>query len=166
MMLTCRNCKKEFPNKIDIEGKIYSLKSRKFCLSCSPLNSRNTRSYIIKLHNNEAFCARCKKIKCRKKFYSRKNGNPLSYCIKCQNRIKNLKLEEKLERIIEERGGSCVDCGIVYPIPVYEFYSNKNVYQLSKAKNMSLERIKKDLEKYIMLCKNCSTVRQWVQEKD
>jgi len=161
-MPKCFNCNKEFPNKIKIDGKYYSLASRKFCLDCSPINSRNTRSYIVTLGKNEAFCARCQKIKDKSEFYIRKNsGKALSYCIGCQKKVKDLKLQEKLERIIEERSGMCVDCGKTFPIQVFEFYFNKTTYHLSKAKNMSLQKLREELKDYIMLCLNCSAIRKW-----
>lgn len=161
-MPECKNCGNDFPNKIRIDGKYYSLTSRKFCLDCSPLGARNTRSYIIELKEGEAFCARCLTVKNEKEFYIRKDsGKPFSYCIDCQKVIKNLKLQEKLERIIEERGGCCADCGGFFPIPVYEFYKEGYVYQLSKAKNMSFDKLKIELANFTMLCLNCSAIRKW-----
>jgi hypothetical protein len=163
-MPTCKNCKKEFPNKINTKGQVYVLTGRKFCPACSPLGGKNTRTYIVDLKENEAFCARCQEVKSKDEFYIRKDsGKPFSYCIKCQSEVKLLKLEEKLERIVEERGGICQDCGLSYPTPIYEFYSDEKIYQLSKAKNMSLERLKEELKDYIMLCRNCSAIRQWVR---
>lgn len=163
-MPVCKNCGEEFPNKININGQDHTLTGRKFCIKCSEIGGKNTRSYIIELEENEAFCVRCQKIKNKDDFYIRKNsGRPFSYCVECQNKVKILKLEEKLERIIEERGGVCQDCNIPYPTPVYEFYSDNGVYQLSKAKNMSLERIKEELKDYTMLCRNCSAIRQWLK---
>jgi len=161
-MPICKNCNKEFPNKINIEGSWYNLTGRKFCIECSPIGSRNTRSYIIKLNDDEAFCSRCKKTKSKDEFYSRKNnGKPFSYCVACQSEVKNLKLEEKLDRIIQMRGGACQDCGNVFPAPVYEFYSEENIFHISKARNMSLEKLLLQLENYIMICKNCSAIRKW-----
>jgi hypothetical protein len=84
--------------------------------------------------------------------------------MECQKEIKELKLQEKLERIVEERDGACADCGGAFPIPVFEFYSDDKVYYLSKAKNMSLQRLRDELKDYIMLCLNCSALRKW--EKD
>lgn len=161
-MPICKNCNKEFPNKISFEGEVYNLTGRKFCPECSPIGSRNTRSYIVKLQENEAFCIRCKQIKNKDEFYARKNnGKPFSYCIDCQELVKKLKLEEKLERIIQIRGGACQDCGQVFPSPVYDFYSEDNTFHISKARNMSLERLLIELEKYIMICKNCVAIRKW-----
>lgn len=163
-MLKCKNCNNEFPNKIKVDGKSYNLASRKFCPECSPLGSRNTRSYIIELQENEAFCARCLEIKDKSCFYVRKDsGRSFSYCIECQKIIKNLKLREKLERIIEERNGCCADCKGFFPIPVYEFYRDGETYKISKAKNMSLYKLKTELKDFIMLCSNCCAIRKWVE---
>jgi len=163
-MKICKNCGQQFPVKINIDGQIKYLTSRKFCLKCSPLNGHNRRTYIIKVEDGKAYCARCQEIKNKSEFYIRKgSGKPFSYCISCQEKVKNLKFDEKIERIIQERGGVCRDCGVSYPIPVYEFYSDKNIYRLSKARNMSLQRLKEEIKNYIMLCKNCSTIRKWAE---
>ena len=161
-MTICKNCNKEFPNKIIVKSEIFNLTGRKFCPDCSPIGSRNTRSYIVKLQENEAFCIRCKQIKNKDEFYARKNnGKPFNYCIDYQELVKKLKLEEKLERIIQIRNGACQDCGQVFPSPVYDFYSEDNTFHISKARNMSLERLLIELEKYIMICKNCIAIRKW-----
>lgn len=161
-MNKCGNCGKEFPNKINIKGQIYSLSGRKFCLDCSPLNSRNTKSYIIQLKENEAFCVYCQMVKKISEFYKRKNtGKAFSYCIQCQERVKKLKFEEKLETLVQIYGGVCHDCKISYPVSVYDFYSDKNIFSISKAKNMSLQKLIEKLNGYIMLCKNCCALRKW-----
>lgn len=161
-MPICKNCNGEFPNRIEIDGHVYNLASRKFCPACSPIGSRNTRTYIIKIDDGKSFCARCQKIKNIEEFYLRKeSGKALSYCRECQKEIKELKLQEKLNRIVEERGGGCQDCGITLPPSIYDFYKEGAIYHISKAKNMSLSRIKKELEEYIMLCKNCCALRKW-----
>ena len=160
-MPNCKNCGNKFPNKIKKDGETISLSGRKFCLDCSPLGDRNTRTYIVKLQENEAFCARCQKIKDKDEFYSRKNGKPLSYCILCQSELKELKFQENIERIIQEKGCCCQDCGTSYPIPVYEFYLDGFVYNLSKARNMSFEKLYNELRGHIMLCRNCRALRDW-----
>jgi len=42
--LVCRQCKKEFPQNIIIDGKKRCLANRKFCLECSPFGNLNRRS--------------------------------------------------------------------------------------------------------------------------
>lgn len=166
-MPICQNCKREFPNNIKINNKSYNLASRKFCIECSPLGARNTRSYIIELQENEAFCAKCLKIKNKKEFYIRKDSSrTFSYCMECQKEVKNFKLQEKLERIVEERGSVCADCSGCFPIPVYEFFYEGKIYLTSKFKNMSLERIREELKNYIMLCLNCCAIRKWIKEQE
>lgn len=161
-MPICKNCNREFPNRITINEQTHNLAGRKFCPKCSPIGGRNTRTYIIEVEEGKSFCARCKDIKSIKEFYIRKeNGKPFSYCRKCQKEIKDLKLQEKLNRIIEERSGACCDCGIMLPPPIYEFYKDGKTYHISKAKNMSLQKIKEELKDYFMLCKNCCALRKW-----
>jgi hypothetical protein len=161
-MPTCKNCNNKFPNKIKHNGEFVSLSGRKFCLECSPIGGRNTRSYIVKLNENEAYCIHCQQIKSKDEFYTRKNsGKPLSYCMICQQEIKKIKLEENLELIVQSRGGACQDCNFSYPSSIYEFYSENGTYNLSKAKNMSFERLIKELETYDMVCRNCSGLRDW-----
>ncbi len=163
----CQNCKKTFPNKILLNNEWCSLIGRKFCPECSPIGGKNTRTYIVKLEENEAFCGRCKKIKSKEDFYLRKNnGKPFSYCISCQEKIKQLKFEEKIDTVIQLRGGACQDCGNVYPAPIYEFYSEDKLFHISKAKNMSIENLLQQLEPYIMICKNCCALRKWEKTKD
>ena len=121
------------------------------------------------LTENEAFCARCQTIKNKKEFYMRKsNGKPLSYCMRCQDEVKSLKLEEKIERIVEENLAMCQDCGNSYPVPVFDFYSKNGTYPLSRATNMSFERLKEELKdgEYIMLCKNCAAIRRWAENNE
>ncbi len=163
-MPICKNCGKEFPNKIKVKGSTRSLAGRKFCPLCSPLGGRNTRSYIVELNDDEAFCARCQKVKNKEEFYIRKDsGHPFSYCMKCQKEIKELKLQEKLERIVEERGCVCADCKVSFPTQIYEFYSDNGNYCMSKAKNMSFYKLKVELKDYTMLCLNCSAMRVWAR---
>lgn len=158
----CQNCGHTSEKVIEIEGKKYNLFGRKFCLSCSPFNARNTRSYIVKTREDESYCVKCQQIKNKKEFYIRKDSKrPFSYCISCQNENKELKLQEKLERIIEERNGACIDCGSMFPPNVYEFYKNGKTFSISKAKYLSLQKLKDSLQDHVMLCANCCRIRQW-----
>jgi DNA-directed RNA polymerase subunit RPC12/RpoP len=101
-------------------------------------------------------------VKDKDEFYTRKDsGKPLSYCITCQSELKDLKFQENIERIILERGCACQDCGVPYPAPVYEFYLDGAIYNLSKARNMSFEKLATNLQGYAMLCRNCSALRDW-----
>jgi hypothetical protein len=115
----------------------------------------------VRLKEGEAFCTRCQIAKDRREFYCRKDGRPLSYCKKCQDTIKALKFEEKLETVVQNYGGACKDCGMSYPVPAYDFLLDGKVYPISRAQNLSLPRLLGELKDHIMLCKNCCAVRKW-----
>ncbi len=160
-MLVCCNCGKQFPNRLKIEGKTWNLTKRRFCPECSPLGKNNRRTHIVAVESDKAFCARCQKIKDRTEFHNRKNGRPLSYCRTCSKEVKELKLQEKLEKAVTLKGGICADCGCSFPTPVFVFISDKQALLLGQIKLMSWERFKKDLENYEMLCRNCVVLRKW-----
>lgn len=161
-MPICQNCNKPFSNKfIDEQNKAHSLASRRFCLDCSPFNTNNTRKYIVKLKKGEAYCARCGEIKNTKQFYTRANGKPLSYCMDCQLEVKHLTFEINIERLIDEKGGKCSSCEIVFPWPVYEFYADGNTYSLGRGKHLGFAKLKEELENYEIMCKNCVAINKW-----
>jgi hypothetical protein len=139
------------------------LSGRRFCLECSALDGYNRRTYIIDIDEGQAFCARCQQQKPRNEFYSRKSGKPLSYCKSCQDKIKNLKFEEKIEKAIALKSGTCADCGQTFPAPVFEFLYKEQVLPISMVKNMSWERFLKVLERCEMLCRNCGALREWAR---
>lgn len=160
-MKICQNCNKEFEKKTIVNGKIVWLTSRKFCTECSPLGKNNSRSYIIKIEEGKAYCARCQEQKDVSKFYTRGDGNPLSYCMECQEKVKVLKMEENLNILIESRDGCCKDCNGIFPTPVFEFYKDGKSFPIGKMKHMSLKNILKKMEEYEMICKNCCAIRKW-----
>lgn len=162
--MICHNCKEIIPSKIKIKNKIIRLTSRKFCLKCSPLGSRNTRQYIIEINDNESYCPRCQEIKKIDEFYNI-NNRIASYCKMCQQVVKKIKAEEKLHNLIELKGGSCVDCGFVYPIPVYIFYDGKQKFPLSKIQHLSINKLTEQLKNYFLVCRNCKAIREWVNSK-
>jgi len=161
-MPICKHCNKSFPNYVEIDNEKHCIASRRFCLECSPFRGNNTRSYILDIPEDKAFCSRCQYVKSNREFYKIKNGNPLSYCINCQREVKNIKFEEKVELIIDMFNGVCFDCGMSYPTPVYCFYDNGRVYKIGKLYNMSLDKAKDILKDCQMICKNCCAMREWI----
>jgi|3_EtaG_2_1085321.scaffolds.fasta_scaffold02968_2 hypothetical protein len=159
--MKCLNCKSVIPSQIKIKNKIVRLTSRKFCLECSPLGSRNTRQYIIDTKDNESYCPRCQKIKEIGEFYNI-NNRVASYCKLCQQDVKKIKAEEKLHSLIEMKGSICVDCEIVFPTPVYVFYNGKKKFPVSKIQHLSMKKLIEKLENYFLICRNCKAVREWI----
>ena len=53
--MRCRNCDKEFPTYMNIDGRVQNLSTRKFCIECSPFNAHNTKAILEK----KAVCKNC-----------------------------------------------------------------------------------------------------------
>lgn len=161
-MPECQNCGKQFPKRLRQGDRIWNLASRRFCPDCSPLGRNNRRSYVVTTEPGKAFCARCQKSKDRSEFHTRKGGQKtLSYCRICSEEVKKLKLQEKLEKGVALKGGACVDCGGVFPVPVFQFVVAGKAILIGKIKNMSWERFRKQLEGCEMICLNCIAMRKW-----
>jgi len=158
--MKCLNCKKKIPSKIKVKNKVIRLTSRKFCTECSPIGSRNTRQYIIETNKNESYCPRCEEVKQVDEFYNI-NNRIASYCKICQHKVKKIKAEEKLHTLVEMKGGSCCDCGYIFPIPVFMFYNGEKSFPISKIQHLSIEKLTEKLKDYFLLCKNCKTIREW-----
>ena len=60
-MPICANCGSDFPNQIKIDGLVRNLRSRKFCLGCSPFGAHNTRS--IQTYKQRSFVDRPEFVK-------------------------------------------------------------------------------------------------------
>jgi hypothetical protein len=150
-----------FPKRIRTAERTWNLASRRFCPDCSPLWQHNRRTYVVAVEPGKAFCARCREHKNRAEFHSRKNGKPLSYCRSCSEEVKELKLQEKLERAVAAKGGVCADCANSFPTSVFVFCSDGKILPLGEIKLMSWMRFQRILNSCDMLCRNCLAMRKW-----
>lgn len=163
-MPICQKCKTEFKTLITIDGKIRNLKNRKYCLICSPYGKHNTK----KLHNTEenfiphekSKCFICKTYKPNNHFYIRKNRkNKLSaYCKECIKIFTIKKQKEIKNKCIEYKGGKCSICGYDKCSSALDFHHinpNDKTKSISVMKSKSFEKLKSELDKCILLCKNC-----------
>lgn len=77
--MICKNCGKEFPTTIVIDGLKRNLSKRKYCLECSPFKSKNK---TIILNKKTIIQKKCKY--CGKPLNSMRN----TYCdAKCQHQF-------------------------------------------------------------------------------
>ncbi len=159
-MPTCLKCTQFFPYQIIIDSKLRSLTKRKYCLNCSPFGQRNT----IKLHIVEVQekglrkCLRCKTVKNAQDFYTRSNGHLHVECRACMKDRVNIRARKNKEIAINLLGGKCSKCGYNKCPAALDFHhldrSSKEV-GISNILTRSMDRIKDELKKCIILCANC-----------
>lgn len=97
--------------------------------------------------------------------YCRTNRPSAGYkCCKCNGENVTCR-RKKLKKIgIEYLGGSCKDCGLKSEhMSIYDFHhldpSNKDFNISSKGHTISEKRLKKELDKCVLLCANCHRIR-------
>ncbi len=151
-MPICQNelCRVKFPFRLLIEGKLRSLKSRKFCTSCSPFGCRNTRKDInkpkrAKKDKRYFTCKICGK--CR--FQS---GTNLE-CATCRGRRDR---HTTRLRAVEHLGGKCNACGYNRCIEALDFHHLRDkLFTVATCWHWSWEKVESEINKCVLLCANC-----------
>lgn len=106
---------------------------------------------------NSSWCYQCKTYKGKKEFspYNLKNNGCCRECSSDNDIQRNRVLKLKS---IEYLGGKCDHCGFIGHYSSYDFhhinYLEKE-FDWSKARKKSFEKIKPELNKCIVLCRNC-----------
>lgn len=158
-MPICKECDESFPNKIKIDGKMRTLSSRKYCLECSPFGLHNTRP----IHKNSKRAQRTKpeELKCsicgRIYIYDYKNKKGHTK-IKCNSCLVNQRRFKFKRKMVKYKDGKCQKCGYNKNVKALQFHhlnSDEKDFTLSGSHCKSWEKIKKELDKCIMLCANC-----------
>lgn len=151
-MPKCSKCNRSFPNRIKVNGKIRNVRSRKYCLDCSPFGKHNTKQ----IHVNKVDKRRC--YKCDEtdpdKFY----GHKKSICGRCSNKENVNAIRAKKKRAVEYLGGKCKYCGYNKCINSLDFHHTNSHEKDKNFRNMrswSWERITKELTKCELVCRNC-----------
>ncbi len=173
-MPTCEKCKSKFPNRIKIDNITKNLGKRKYCLQCSPYNLHNTRnldeiSSIIDPNGNvpkEKVCPSCNKTLPISNFgiHQKKDRKRKPFCIftickKCDSdRVKECKRQIK-QQAVDYKGGKCCKCGYCKCLRSLDFHhqdpSQKDFGVAQFKKNSFDDTMKRELDKCILVCKNC-----------
>lgn len=163
--MICEKCNSQFPQSIIIDGKRKYLHQRRFCSSCSPFNKKNTKD-IIKyppskivdgiLHKS---CRGCKKELpfIEDYFYmNSKWGKSRALCKICSRKSKNDRNNKLKKWAVDLLGGSCSVCGYNKCIGALDFHhTDPSKKDFSIADKKSKTAIESELEKCIVVCKNC-----------
>lgn len=106
-------------------------------------------------------CSQCQKEKPLNEFYKRSNST--SYypeCKRCFTDRVSAGIRAKKKQAIEYLGGQCADCGVKYHPSVYDFHHLRNKDgNWRQIQSWSFKRIKKELDKCVLLCSNCHRLR-------
>jgi len=143
----CEKCKKEFPIKIEINGKIRNTQRRRFCFECSPFGLHNTSKNPIEQEVDLA-CERESRYKNRRKGYN----------IKRKKEVLESRQKTKKELVLY-KGGECEICGYNKPfMGAFAFHHkdpSEKELKISDFLYMGFEKLKKEADKCSLLCVRC-----------
>ena len=110
-------------------------------------------------YGEHRFCPRCKKNCDITDFYNRRGKEHSSvYCKICTN-SQTIERQRNLKKLmVEYKGGKCEKCGYNKCIWAFDFHhinSEDKDFNISNISTLSWEKVKKELDKCIMLCANC-----------
>jgi len=153
MSPVCDNCGAEFPGRMEIDGKVRNLYSRKYCLDCSPFGEHNTSQ----LHKPGRNGDKCECLDCGRVYeYDRSKGHQLERCNSCCVKRRRKKRKKKL---VDMQGGECIKCGYDNCLTALDFHHrNPNEKEFGVTECVTTrtwESLKEEAEKCDLLCSNC-----------
>ncbi len=162
----CKKCDATFPNWMIIGTKKWNLRSRRFCLTCSPIGTHNTRDLtegdygtIILDGVKCKRCRKCENVKPFIEFYSKSEwGRRYSVCSECCKSTSKIRRDSCKKWCVEYKGGKCQICGYNKCMRSLDFHhsdSSQKDYEISSNWKKSKEELIKELDKCILVCRNC-----------
>ena len=145
-------------------------------LNCSQSNVKYwLKKYDLKtLHRScknctwDHLCTKCGEID-QSKFYKKPNGRAGGYCKKCYIVYWRIKARERRQRAVEYKGGKCELCGYSKCIASLDFHHkdpNEKDPNFKTARNWKWDRMKREVDKCMLLCKNCHGELHYKEETE
>ena len=122
--------------------------------------------------NKQKVCLICKESKPVEEFSTRKNRNTAlsSYCKNCQAKDTYKRYEDIKSQLISLKGGKCALCYQTYPVAVYSFHhtgKEHKDFNLADRRHSSLTTVLKELEKCILVCRNChAEIHEYMKKQE
>lgn len=158
--MNCAKCSKVFPSKIIIDGKKRNLKSRRYCLSCSPFGKHNTKQLVE--HPAEKLCNECSLVLTSENAYLYKSGRRAgqfsTQCRKCAISRLNEKTRSNKQILVDEHGGKCCRCQYDNCIDGLAFHhvdEKTKSFEISSSGGRNLTLLRAEARKCILLCLIC-----------
>ena len=119
------------------------------------------RTKSIILINDIQFkkCPKCEGVKnLQNEFYTSKNGDVHGWCKPCNNKITYEKQLARKVECVKYKGGKCIVCNYDKYIGALDFHHinpEEKEFNIAQLRSYSLEFLTKELNKCVLLCKNC-----------
>jgi len=120
---------------------IENVKIKKICVECG-------ENFETK-YNTQSTCSKQCRKEYKKKYLKSRNYE--------YNKVVKWRNDKKIKSV-EYKGGKCVICGYKKCYSALEFHHNdpnEKDFTISKYPNRSFDRIKKELDKCVLVCSNC-----------
>jgi uncharacterized C2H2 Zn-finger protein len=168
-MNICQKCSAPFPNWLKIGGVLKNLHCRKFCLTCSPYKAHNTKNLTITDYKpvfitrdgvSLKLCPTCDQYLeySTKNFYITGAGKYHHYCKPC-GKTRTVERQRDLKRqCIDYKGGKCSVCGYNKyngSLTFHHLDPSKKEFGIAEGRCYNFEKLKLELEKCILVCRNC-----------
>jgi hypothetical protein len=152
-MPTCKQCNNSFSNRISIDGKLYHVAKRVYCVECSPIGSRkfcgnaSKKNCLRKGIEHEVVCRSCDKVF--------KTKHALHECRACQTgKIRHT----RKAAAIRELGGCCEICGYDKCMAAMDFHHidpSLKKFNISAMLDRSVDKLLVEIQKCVLLCNRC-----------
>jgi hypothetical protein len=136
--------------KFDLKPNLIRVKAKN---SNGKIGSSNTQ-------NTHKMCPKCDKLLeiNKSNFYISSTGIICSKCIKCDNKATLSRRQTQKQKSLDYKGGKCVVCVYKKYQGALEFHHldpSKKDFSIGNFNTFSMERLKPELDKCVILCSNC-----------